>query len=71
MIILAVIGYVLLAIYEFIPLYKQKLWNDFWVNAIIGFFSFMVAVLLCLDVKIPSPVRPIRELITSIFGKQV
>lgn len=69
MFILAIIGYTFLVIYEFIPLYKQKLWNDFWVNAILGIFSFTVAMLLCFNVKIPSPEKPIRELITSIFGK--
>jgi hypothetical protein len=69
MFVLAIIGYALLAIYEFIPLYKQKLWRDFWANTVIGIFSFTIAILLCLDVKIPSPVKPIRELIISIFGK--
>lgn len=69
MIVLAIIGYTFLVIYEFIPLYKQKLWHDFWVNAILGIFSFTIAILLCLGVEIPSPEKPIRELIISIFGK--
>jgi hypothetical protein len=69
MFVLAIIGYAFLAIYEFIPLYKQKLWNDFWVNTVLGIFSFTIIMLLCLDVKIPSPVKPIQDLITSIFGK--
>jgi len=69
MFILVIIGYTFLAIYELIPLYKQKLRNDFWVNTTLGIFSFMIAMLLCLNVEIPSPEKPIRELITSIFGK--
>ena len=69
MIVLAIIGYTFLVIYEFIPLYKQKLWHDFWVNVVLGIFSFTIAILLCLDVEIPSPEKPIRELIVSIFGK--
>lgn len=69
MFMLVMIGYAILVIYEFIPLYKQKLWHDFWVNAILGIFSFTIAILLSFDVKIPSPEQPIRELITSIFGK--
>ncbi len=69
MIILAIIGYTLLVIYEFIPLYKQKLWQDLWVDAVLGISSFTIAILLCLNVEIPSPEKPIRELITSIFGK--
>lgn len=69
MLVLVIIGYSFLAIYEFIPLYKQKFWNDFWINAVLGLFSFTIAILLCLNVEIPSPETPIRELITSIFGK--
>jgi len=66
---LAIIAYSLLAIFDLKPLYKQKLWHDFWANTVIGTFSFAIIVLLCLNVKIPSPEQPIRELITSIFGK--
>lgn len=69
MVALAMIGYSFLAIYDLIPLYKQKLWRDFWVSAVLGTFSFTIAILLCLNVKIPSPEKPIREFITSIFGK--
>lgn len=69
MIVLAILGYSLLVAYEFIPLYKQKLWLDFWVNAILGAFSFTIAILLSLSVKIPSPAKPIQALIISIFGK--
>lgn len=66
---ITVMGYAFLAVYEFIPLYKQKLWRDFWVNAGLGIFSFTIATLLCLDVKLPSPVKPIQNFITTIFGK--
>lgn len=69
MLIFTIIAYSLLAIYEFVPLYKQKLWNDFWLNTVLWIFSFTIIILLCLDVKIPSPVKPIRDLIVSIFGK--
>jgi len=68
-IFLVIIVYCFLAVYEFVPLYKQKLWNDFWVNVILGLISFTVAVLLSLDVKISSPVYAIPEIIESIFGK--
>jgi hypothetical protein len=62
-------GYSFLAIYEFRPLYKQKLWHEFWVNGVLWFFSLTIALLLCFNVEIPSPEKPIREFITSIFGK--
>lgn len=69
MIVLVIALYALLAIYEFLPLYKQKFWRDFLTNMVIGTFSFTVAILLSLNVKIPSPVKPIEKFIISIFGK--
>ena len=69
MVVLAIIVYAILVIYEFIPLYKQKLWRDFWTNAVLGIFSFTIAILLSLNVTIPSPEKPTREFIISIFGK--
>ncbi len=69
MIILAVICYALLAIYEFVPLYKQKLWKDFSLNIVLWILSFTMAVLLCFNVRIPSPAPLIRDTVTSIFGK--
>ncbi len=69
MCVLAIAAYSLLGAYELIPLYKQKLWRDFWVNAALGSLAFAITLLLCFDVKIPSPEQPIREFITSLFGK--
>lgn len=69
MFILVILCYSVLIIYELIPLYKQKLWQDFWANVILGTLSFTLAILISLNIKIPSPEKPIRELIVSIFGK--
>jgi hypothetical protein len=69
MFVLAIIGYTILIIYEFIPLYKQKLSRDFWADTVIGILSFTIAILLCMDVRIPSPEKPIREFIFMIYGK--
>lgn len=69
MLILVIIAYIFLSIYELIPLYKQRLRNDFFVNLILEIISFTFVILLCFKVVIPSPEKPIRELITSIFGK--
>ena len=69
MIVITIIGYGLLAIYEFVPLYKQKFWHDFWTNGILMIFSFTIAILISLNVPIPSPEKPIRELVISMFGK--
>lgn len=69
MLVLVILVYCILTIYEFVPLYKQKLWRDFWTNAVLGISSFIIAILLCMNVKIPSPEKPIREFICFIFGK--
>lgn len=69
MLILVLIAYSLLAYFEFRLLYKKKQWNDFWTNTVLGILSLTVAILLCLDVKLPSPAKPIQSLVTSIFGK--
>lgn len=69
MILLVILIYSMLGIYEFVPLYKQRLWSDFSVNAVLAVLSFIVAVLLCFNVRIPSPEEPIRKMIIFIFGK--
>ncbi|MCX7771649.1 MAG: hypothetical protein N2376_00870 [Clostridia bacterium] len=61
--------YGILVVYEMLPLYKQKMWADFWVNFALSVLSLFIVVLLCLGVKIPSPETPIRAIITAIFGK--
>lgn len=69
MLILIIIIYTAMAFYEFIPLYKEKQWRDFRVNAVLFSISFIVIVLLDFKVYIPSPARPIQDFIISIFGK--
>jgi hypothetical protein len=69
MLILVIIGYSFIAAFDLIPLYKKKYWRDFWVCMSLWTFGFLLALLLCANVKIPSPEKPVREFITSIFGK--
>lgn len=69
MIIYIIIGYAFLVIFTFIPLYKKKLWSDFWVNTILGVLSLIMAVLISFNVNIPSPAKPLEHFITLILGK--
>lgn len=69
MFVLVITMYVLLGIYEFVPLYKQKLWKEFFVNMGLGIISFCLFLLLSFDIKIPSPAYPIQNLVTYIIGK--
>jgi hypothetical protein len=71
MIVLIIIGYSLLALYEFIPLYHQKHWREFWVNVGLGVCSFTIAIHLCFDIKIPSPSGPILDMVKFVIGKLV
>ncbi|WML44756.1 hypothetical protein [Neobacillus sp. PS3-40] len=71
MIALLLFGYSFLGLYEFIPLYKQKHWRDFWVNTILGICSFTIGILQCFDIKIPNPSEPIKDIVTLVFGKWV
>jgi hypothetical protein len=67
--LLVIAAYAIWSVYELLPLYKQKSWNDLWINVFFGVFSLTIALLLCFNVKIPSPEQPIREFIKSILGK--
>lgn len=69
MIILVVLVYVFLMYIQLVPLYKNKDWLDLGVNSSISAFSFVIAALLSLDVKIPSPANTIKDFIIAIFGK--
>ncbi|MDP4093383.1 MAG: hypothetical protein Q8920_08485 [Bacillota bacterium] len=69
MFIIVILIYSVVFLYDFLPLYKQKEWKEFIVNACLGLVSFTIALLLSFNLKIPSPEAPIREIITSIFGK--
>lgn len=70
MCILAFFIYAGLAIYEFVPLYKEKRWGDFAANAVLWTISLTIVMLLCFNVDLPSPQIPIQKLISSILGKQ-
>jgi len=69
MIILVIVFYGILIIYEFVPLFREKKWKDFIINAILSFFSLTVAILLCLDVKMPSTQPLIQKLVSSLFER--
>ncbi len=64
---LLILIYVLLAIYEFVPLFKEKKWKDFAANAVLWTLSLTVALLICFNVTLPSPQEPIKKIIKSIF----
>lgn len=69
MFIMVLVVYALLGIYEFVPLYKQKLWKDFFVNLGFAIISLTFVLLLSFDVPIPSPLCPVKNYLKFLFGK--
>ena len=69
MFVFILLGYIFLAGYQLIPLYKQKVWRDFWVASVLEFLGLVIASMISFGVDIPSPEEPIRMIINSMFGK--
>lgn len=69
MVILVILAYALIIYWDLIPLYRKKLWRDFGVNMALTLLTFVMALLISVDVSIPSPIYPIQSLIISILGK--
>lgn len=69
MFVLVLAAYALLGIYEFVPLYKQKQWKDFFVNLALGIVSLCIGLLLSLDVDFISPILPIKNLLKTLWGE--
>jgi len=59
--------YALLAVYEFVPLYKEKLWSDLILNAVLWVLSFTIAILLSFNVSLTGPQDFIKEIISFIL----
>lgn len=71
MVIVVIMAYALIIYWDLIPLYRQKHRRDFGVNLALTLLTLAIAILISFDVTLPSPSYPIRNIITSIIGKQV
>ncbi|EGW40865.1 hypothetical protein [Desulfosporosinus sp. OT] len=69
MVILVILAYALIIYWDLIPLYREKLWREFGVNLALTLLTFAIALLISVDVAIPSPINPIKRLVISILGK--
>ncbi len=69
MVIIVILVYCIYAYIHLVPMYKNEAGRDFWVNLTITILSFIVAILLSLDVELPSPANFIKNSITAILGK--
>lgn len=53
---------------DLIPLYQNKLWKSFWTYAALLLTSYILLFLIVLEIRIPSPVVPIKKAVCAIFG---
>jgi hypothetical protein len=67
MLVFVILGYALLSIYEFFPLYKENKQKEFYVNLVLGIISFTMAILISLRINIPSPAEAIKIVINYIL----
>lgn len=68
MVVVVVIVYCFICYFEWKPLLKNGDKKGFAVHLGLTVISFTLAILLSLDIHVPSPVKPITDLITSLFG---
>lgn len=68
LIILCSVFYLFYIINDLIPVYKTEKAKVFWIYIILFCSSFVLQILVQLDVKLPSPAKPLKELVTSIFS---
>lgn len=68
MIILYSSLYILFIFIDLIPAYKNKQNKLFWIYSILLAFSYVILILISLDVKIPSPSPLIKKVVSTIFN---
>jgi hypothetical protein len=68
MIIFVILFFTLVALIELVPLYKNKYRKEFWTHLVFLTIALSIAVLLGLGIKLPSPAKPIENLIKPISG---
>ncbi len=64
---IVVILYVLVILLDFLPVLRAGQKKECWVYSVFLAVSFCVLLLYSLDVKVPSPSVPIKNLVEKIF----
>lgn len=57
-------------IIDLIPIFRNRQWKVFWAYSVMMSFAVLLAILISLDIKLPSPAIPLKNAVTSIFGTQ-
>ncbi len=69
-IVFVIIGYIIIGVIEIVPLIKKQQKKELVVYSILFSSSFILSLLLSLGVKIPSPAKPIENLVKAVTGIQ-
>lgn len=69
MFVLVILGYLIIGTIEMVPLYKKNKTKELVVYSIFFATAFIISLLLSLGVKIPSPAKPIENIVNAILGK--
>jgi hypothetical protein len=62
-------AYILIFLNDQIPLYKQGFKKDFYLSTVILTLSLIISVLITLRIKIPSPSKPLEQLVKLIIER--
>lgn len=68
MIFIMTLVYGLFLLLDFIPVFQGKNRKLIWLYLSLFIFSYSLTFLIGLEVKIPSPARAIKKVITSLVG---
>ena len=66
-IVLLVAVFTVIALFEVPKILEKRLWRELLVFSILLLVGFTLSVLLALDVRLPSPVKGIRSLMSPIL----
>lgn len=68
MILLTLLAYVIIVLIDQVQNYKNGKKRDFYVSCAMCLFSLTIAILLASGLDVPSPVKPIEQWISQMFG---
>ncbi|WP_018753371.1 hypothetical protein [Paenibacillus sanguinis] len=68
MVLFTLLSYVVIVLVDQVQNYKNGKKRDFYVSCAMCMFSFTIAILLASGLDLPSPVKPIEQWISQVFG---
>lgn len=60
--------YALIILFDLVPIYKQKDKKVFWIYLSIITFTYLIHIMIILNIDVPSPAEPIKNVIINIFN---